>query len=258
MHSIGSVRRKLGLGTLLLGLAAWMLVGTSCTSPRMEHEYVDLGLPSKTVWATCNVGAKSAEEYGNFYAWGETKPKSDYSWSTYTLPSDSVTKDVQVISNNREETRKETYHRLTGRYSLETETKNLRPQDDAATVNWGKEWSTPTQEQWNELCDTTLCHWTQQKKGFLVTSKKNGKSIFLPACGMYYGKEAPKTFLNEGDSVRYDGHYWAATLSGVGKEMHLATVVGFNTGYQRMRFPVVSMAELCYGMSIRPVTKLQE
>ena len=185
MHSIGSVRRKLGLGTLLLGLAAWMLVGTSCTSPRMEHEYVDLGLPSKTVWATCNVGAKSAEEYGNFYAWGETKPKSDYSWSTYTLPSDSVTKDVQVISNNREETRKETYHRLTGRYSLETETKNLLPQDDAATVNWGKEWSIPTQEQWNELCDTTLCHWTQQKKGFLVTSKKNGKSIFLPACGMY-------------------------------------------------------------------------
>ena len=141
---------------------------------------------------------------------------------------------------------------------MDTETKNLLPQDDAATINWGQKWSTPTQEQWRELCDTTLCHWTQQKKGFLVTSKKNGKSIFLPACGMYYGKEAPKTFLNEGDSVRYDGHYWTATLSGVGKEMHLATVVGFNTGYQRMRFPVVSMAELCYGMSIRPVTKLQE
>ena len=190
-----------------------------------NHEYVDLGLPSGTKWATCNVGASNPEDCGNFYAWGETSPKEVYSDSTYTYHNNPTT-----LPSNK----------------------------DAATVNWGKEWSTPTQEQWNELCDTTLCHWTQQKKGFLVTSKKNGKSIFLPACGMYYGKEAPKTFLNEGDSVRYDGHYWTATLSGVGKEMHLASVVGFNTGYQRMRLPVVSMAELCYGMSIRPVAKLPE
>ena len=258
-QGIGLVERRLGLGTLLLGMAAVLLVGTSCTSSRMTHEYVDLGLPSKTAWATCNVDAKNAEDYGNFYAWGETKPKSDYSWSTYTLPCDSVTKDVQFISNNREETRKVTYHYLTDRYTSSDVITNVLPQDDAATVNWGKEWSTPTLEQWNELCDTTLCRWTQQKKGFLVTSKKNGKSIFLPACGLYYGKKAPETFLNEGDSVRYEGCYWAGKISGKGKAENYASNLRFNTGYQRMKLPYLSVIKDLYcGMSIRPVTKLQE
>ena len=116
----------------------------------------------------------------------------------------------------------------------------MQPEDDAATVNWGNEWSIPTLEQWQELCDTTLCRWTQQKKGFLVTSKKNGKSIFLPACGTYNGKEAPKTFLNEGDSVRYDGLYWSSTLSGKGRFEYSASYLRFNTGYQRMKLPILT------------------
>ena len=263
-QGIGSVERKIGMGSLLLGMAAALLVGTSCTSSRITqsgtssrktHEYVDLGLPSKTAWATCNVGAKKAGEYGNFYAWGETMPKSEYSWNTYTLPSETLIRNP--VLGDREFTDKRTYYRLTGPYN--TETKNLLPEDDAAKINWGEKWSTPTLEQWKELCDTTLCQWTQQKKGFLVTSKKNGKSIFLPACGMYYGKEAPKTFLNEGDSVRYDGCYWAGTISGKGKAENYASYLRFNTGYQRMKLPLITaIPDLYCGMSIRPVTKLQE
>ena len=267
---VGSIERESVTVTILLLLAASLLLTTSCSSTSKvaasstktsksaslkSHKYVDLGLPSKTLWATCNVGAKKAEEYGNFYAWGETKPKNDYSWETYTLPYETTGFKKPVLGD-REFTDKQTPHRLTGPY---TESMNMQPEDDAATVNWGNEWSIPTLEQWQELCDTTLCRWTQQKKGFLVTSKKNGKSIFLPACGNYYEKEAPKTFLNEGDSVRYDGLYWSSTLSGKGRFEYSASYLRFNTGYQRMKLPILtSIPDLYCGMSIRPVTKLKE
>ena len=267
---VGSIERESVTVTILLLLAASLLLTTSCSSSSKVatsstktsksaslegHKYVDLGLPSKTLWATCNVGAKKAVGYGNFYAWGETKPKNDYSWETYTLPYETTGFKKPVLGD-REFTDKQTPHRLTGSY---TESMNMQPEDDAATVNWGNEWSIPTLEQWQELCDTTLCRWTQQKKGFLVTSKKNGKSIFLPACGNYYEKEAPKTFLNEGDSVRYDGLYWSSTLSGKGRFEYSASYLRFNTGYQRMKLPILtSIPDLYCGMSIRPVTKLKE
>lgn len=270
---VGSIERESITVTILLLLAASLLLTTSCSSTSKVatsstktsksaslegHKYVDLGLPSKTVWATCNVGAQKAEEYGNFYAWGETQPKNEYSWKTYTLPYEKslASKPVQ---GDKGFTDKWTYHRLTGPYTMDTETKTLQPEDDAAIINWGQKWSTPTLEQWRELCDTTLCRWTQQKKGFLVTSKKNGKSIFLPACGMCNGTEAPKTFLNEGDSVRYDGLYWSGTLSGKNKPGNEASYLRFNTGYQRMNLPYITSAyELYLGMSVRPVAKLPE
>jgi len=270
---VGSIERESITVTILLLLAASLLLTTSCSSSSKVatsntkpsktaaingHGYVDLGLPSKTLWATCNVGAKKAEEYGNFYAWGETQPKNDYSWKTYTLPYEKSAADRPVQGDNGFKD-KLTSCRLTGPYSMDTETMNLLPEDDAATINWGQKWSIPTQEQWSELCDTTLCRWTQQKKGFLVTSKRNGKSIFLPACGMYNGTEAPETFLNEGDSVRYDGLYWSGTLYGKNWPGNEASCLRFNTGYQRNKLPRMSSAsELYLGMSIRPVAKLQE
>jgi len=272
-HYVGSIERESITVTILLLLAASLLLTTSCSSTSKVatsntktsksaslegHKYVDLGLPSKTVWATCNVGAKKAEEYGNFYAWGETQPKNEYSWKTYTLPYEKSPANRPVQGDNGFKDRL-MFCRLTGPYALDTETKTLLPEDDAATINWGQKWTTPTQEQWSELCDTTLCRWTQQKKGFLVTSKKNGKSIFLPACGMYFEKEAPKTFLNEGDSVRYDGLYWSGTLSGRNQAGYEVSCLRFNTGYQRMKLPRMSSAsELYVGMSVRPVAKLPE
>ena len=273
MQYVGSIERESITVTILLLLAASLILTTSCSSTSKVatsstkpsksaaingHGYVDLGLPSKTLWATCNVGAQKAEEYGNFYAWGETEPKNEYSWSTYTLPYEKSLASKPVQGDNGFKDRL-TFCRLTGPYALDTETKTLLPEDDAATINWGQKWTTPTQEQWSELCDTTLCRWTQQKKGFLVTSKKIGKSIFLPACGMYFEKEAPKTFLNEGDSVRYDGLYWSGTLSGKNKPGNEASYLRFNTGYQRMNLPYITSAyELYLGMSVRPVAKIQE
>ncbi len=123
------------------------------------HEYVDLGLPSGLLWATCNVGANAPEEYGNYYAWGETETKSSYDASnskTYrkrNLPSD--------ISGNS--------------------------QYDAARKNWGGSWRMPTRDEFEELLKYCTWTWTSRngKNGYEVQSKKNGNSIFLPAAGYW-------------------------------------------------------------------------
>lgn len=107
------------------------------------HEYVDLGLPSGTLWATMNVGADSPEDYGDYFAWGEITPNSNYTYS----------KNSKVLSLS----------------------------DDAANANWGGAWRMPTKAELDELINSsyTTCTWTGN--GRKVTSKINGNSIFLPA-----------------------------------------------------------------------------
>ena len=158
------------------------------------YAYVDLGLPSGTLWATCNVGANSPEEYGDYFAWGETAPKSDYSLSTYKYCKgfyDTMTKYCT-----------ESYY---GTVDNKTE---LEPSDDAATVNWGSDWQMPSREQRAELINSnyTTTTWTtlNGKYGRKITSKSNGNSIFLPAAGC---RDA--TSLIDAGS---DGYYWSRSL----------------------------------------------
>jgi len=141
------------------------------------HSYVDLGLPSGTLWATCNIGANSPEEYGDYFAWGETKGynsgKTNFSWDTYKWCKGdeySITKycndsDYGTVDNKTE----------------------LDLEDDAAYVNWGGNWRMPSEEQFEELIDDayTNSEWTSLNgvEGYKITSKKNGNSIFLPAAG---------------------------------------------------------------------------
>ena len=121
------------------------------------HEYVDLGLSVK--WATCNVGANSPEEYGNYYAWGETTTKYDYSSSN----SKTYGKSINDIKGNS--------------------------QYDAARANWGGDWRMPTKEEMRELIDNCTWIWTTQNgvNGFKVTSEVNRNYIFLPAAGYRSG-----------------------------------------------------------------------
>ena len=93
-----------------------------------EHEYVDLGLPSGTLWATCNVGASKPEEYGDYYAWGETEPKEVYDWSTYRWCNGGRTSLTKYNT-------KSSYGIVDNKTELELE-------DDAAYVNWGPSWHT--------------------------------------------------------------------------------------------------------------------
>ena len=152
-----------------------------------EHEYVDLGLPSGTLWATCNIGANSPEEYGDYLAWGETTTKSDYNWSTY-FDTDNGSSFKKYNSNGG----------LT----------ELQPTDDAATANWGSDWQMPSLAQIQELCSSnTTTEWTQVNgvNGRKITSKSNGNSIFLPAAGYRIA-----TGLDGAGSY---GYYWSRLLS---------------------------------------------
>ena len=194
------------------------------TSP----EYVDLGLPSGTLWATFNLGAHSPEEDGNYYAWGETSGKWEYSWEQYRyydINDYSLTK--YCTQSNK---------------GIVDDLTELLPEDDAATANWGSEWQTPSLEDFSELMnsDFTTSAWTTQdgKYGFKITSKKNGNSIFLPAAGYCY----ETTF----DADDENGCYWSRTLA---TDAPLKAQAQFFSAYGAG----TSALERMYGLSIRPV-----
>jgi uncharacterized protein (TIGR02145 family) len=149
-----------------------------------EHAYVDLGLPSGLLWATCNVGADTPEDYGDYFAWGETQPKSVYNYDTY-----------QYYDGNN-------LTKYTGSDGLAT----LLPEDDAATANWGNGWRMPTQTEWQELLDNTTSTLTTQNGvyGRLFTAS-NGNSIFLPAAGWRRNSSL--------DYAGSYGYYWSSSLS---------------------------------------------
>lgn len=163
------------------------------------HEWVDLGLPSGLKWATCNVGASSPEDSGNYYAWGETSTKSDYS------NDNSLT-----YLKSEFELYKGEITRISG---------ILESSHDAASVNWGGSWRMPTNVEIKELAYKCTWTWTTQNgmKGYRVTGP-NGKSIFLPASGRYYGT----SLLFNGE----EGHYWSA--SGSSADTHAAHHIAFD------------------------------
>lgn len=155
-------------------------------TPPDNHEWVDLGLPSGTLWATCNVGASNPEEYGDYFAWGETEPKEDYSWTTYKWcngTSDSMTKYCTSISGT-----------VDGKSELE-------PEDDAAYVNWGPEWRMPTYDQIKELINKCTWTWTTVNgvNGRMVTGP-NGNTMFMPVPGVR---------IHEGFTDIGWGYYWS-------------------------------------------------
>lgn len=163
-------------------------------SPSIEmhngHEYVDLGLPSGLLWATCNVGAESPEDYGDYFAWGETSPKSDYdTYKYYSSSTDELTKYCTDSDYGPTDTKT-----------------TLDLIDDAARVNLGGSWRMPTSAEQDELREKCTWTWTTLNgiKGYKVTSKSNGNSIFLPAAGYRDGADVY--------SVGSLGDYWSSSL----------------------------------------------
>ena len=167
--------------------------GTSYTScPDGNHPHlIDLGLPSGTKWACCNVGASKPEDYGGYFAWGETKEKSKYLWDTYIHYSNWTIYDIgKDIAGS---------------------------QYDAAKANWGIPWVMPSLEQMNELVDKCTSNWTMMNgvNGIKFTSS-NGASIFLPAANNG----------NELDRRGSYGQYWSSSLD----ESYPSTAWSLRTG----------------------------
>ena len=219
-----------------------------------EHEYVDLGLPGGVLWATCNIGAQKPEEYGKYFAWGETRGYAkdeshafnwaDYKWMTpgqsswnyvtkYTTADGYFNccwyKDYIYVGT--------TVDGVTYKNLIE-----LLPEDDAATANWGSGWRIPTRQETKDLFDSryTSRKWVTVNgvPGRMITSKSNGNSIFLPAAGYrQYSK-----FDGEGSF----GRYWTSDLTQANcssaKRMYLDSIL-------------IDWADddRCCGLPVRPV-----
>lgn len=202
-----------------LFLATIIIVFASCeqkvelptSGSHSGHDYVDLGLSVQ--WATCNVGADSPVEYGDYFAWGETETKKAFSEETYTF---ILSPDV-----------------LTRRY-------------DAATANWGEGWRMPSKQEANELCEE--CTFVRKKingvAGLLITGP-NGNSIFLPANGQKYDYDV--------EGAKVEGYYWTTVLDdwfGFDMQAYCISFVNHSDGVTSFSCSM-NFREL--GMGIRPV-----
>lgn len=178
------------------------------------HAYVDLGLPSGTLWATCNVGADTPEGYGDYFAWGETTPKDTYRWSTYKYCYGGYNKLTKYCNNS-------SY----GNNGFTDNLTVLQAMDDAATVNWGNGWRMPAKEEWQELYQNTTCTWTTRNgvNGRLFTAT-NGNSLFLPAAASRWDDDL--------FPVGTRGYYWSSSLDK--DSPRFAWYLDFNSDYADM------------------------
>ena len=189
-----------------------------------------MGLSVK--WATCNVGANSPEEYGDYFAWGETDPKSNYTWETYKFRTSGDSWNNVKFSK---------YNTMSSFGHIDNITE-LQLGDDVACAKWGGNWRMPTYAEFEELLDNCEKEWTTYNgvKGYKFTSKKNGKSIFLPAAGSRDGTDP------YGAGTR--GRYWSSSLFTVRPsyaEYLIFNSVNVNTNYYYRH----------YGLSVRPVSE---
>ena len=195
---------------------------TPCLCVVFTNSYVDLSLPSGTLWATMNVGASKPEDYGDFFAWGETEPKSDYNGNNYF--------DASYSKYNK---------------SSNTE---LLPEDDVAYVKWGYDWCMPSKNQLAELINSsyTTKEWTTYNgvKGHWITSKTNWNSIFLPAGGIIRGSSREK----EGSY----GYYWSRTID-INYSGYAWHLYNYSNGLYVRDNNDTNFGRRMYGLNVRPV-----
>lgn len=202
-------------------------------------EAVDLGLSVQ--WASFNVGAFAPEEYGDYFAWGETSPKAEYSWETYKWCNGS---EYSLTRYNYDGNYGETdYCSMLNAYNYE---------DDAARANWQGNWRIPTEEEWNEICNYNNCSWEWQENyngsgvnGYLVSSLKQGytdRSIFLPAAGYRIDQW-----------VSLDGrmgHYWSSIIDN--NNPAVGKYLGYSGSFVGATFPSSGFPRFA-GFPVRPV-----
>ena len=207
------------------------------------YDFVDLGLPSGTMWAKCNVGATVPEAAGDYFAWGEVETKSDYTSITYKYAAGSLEgeQDYDALAGVSKYNTSFTMGKVDNR-------KVLEPEDDAAHVNMGGAWRMPTIEEWTELL--TYCTMKATKinevMGYTFTAQ-NGNSIFIPSVGLRYGEI--QMFNGPIESMIF-GFYWSSSLCT--EDCSMAQYV--HTGNAQSTTPL-GFSYRFYGQSVRAVFK---
>ncbi len=166
------------------------------------HKCVDLGLPSGTLWAACNVGAKNPEECGNYFAWGELRQKALYDWMMYVHCNYSSRGQIDLL-----------------RYNKRDKQRQMNLSHDAAHTILGGNWRIPTSEEVKELLQ--YCNWILTSRNGVMGYRiigRNREEIFLPFAGYMTNQTV--------NNIKTDGYYWTSTIS----ETHLyyAECIHFN------------------------------
>lgn len=192
--------------------------------PDDHHPHmIDMGLPSGTLWSCCNVEASKPEDYGGYYAWGETETKETYNWSTYLHKGAADPTDYADLGADIAGT-----------------------QYDVAYVKWGAEWQMPSDKQFKELVDRSSSVWTTQNgvygRKFTGT---NGGTIFFPATGV--------RFDDSNISLGGQGCYWASTIYMKNELGQLANSLFFFETSVYVGGPDAALCE--YGNPVRPIAK---
>lgn len=196
-----------------------------------DHDYVDLGLPSGCLWATNNVGANSPTEFGNYYAWGETFVKNNYSWSSYKWcdgSENSLTKYCFQEKNGTVDSLKE-----------------ITNYDDVVVIEWGAGWRMPTRKELEELIDGCTWVWVNDYKGSGIPgrvgiSNTNRNTIFFPAAGFCDSTVCLEKGVN--------GYYWSSSIN-IPYSMTAMDLVVSEPYFDYRNL------ERCYGLPIRAVSK---
>ena len=212
--------------TLNITFATLIANAQSCPDSNHPHA-IDLGLPSGTKWACCNVGATAPEGFGGYYAWGETEVKEKYEWSNYIHSDGSETTCHDIGAD------------IAG------------TQYDVAHVKWGDSWVMPSQEQIQELIDNCSYTWvsTNEKRGGLITAQ-NGNTIFLPEAllhgdGVLESKNGSMNIV--ADQMPNSGFYWSSTQSK--SDPLVASYLLIND----FAAPSGRSIQRRYGLAVRPV-----
>lgn len=225
-------------------------MGVTVSGKVGNYTYVDLGLKSGTKWAAYNVGATKPAEYGDYFAWAETKPKVDYGWKTYKY----CTVDDKGWLDECLKYRTSTNSKFDSPDNILV----LEADDDAATANWGGAWRMPTKEEQKELLDGCEWKWTDDFNGSGIAgrigiSHANGNKIFLPAAGIRLGTELYS------DGVY--GGFWSSSLCEEFDVSHSAYFLGFGEisvydGYYDLNSDFgADRIERSLGLSVRAVVK---
>ena len=206
------------------------------------EEYVDLGLPSGIKWAKRNLGASKPSDYGDYYAWGETEPKAEYTWATYKWMQAGQSDWKHITKYTVADGQTEGIWYDAGGTFIGDNKTTLEAADDAATRKLGSPWRMPTLVEIRELLDANNCTWTwttqDGKNGYEVKSKTNGNSLFLPAAGCRKGSG----LYNAGSG----GGYWSSSLGTA--YSYYARGLGFVSDLHDWS-PDIRF----YGFSVRPV-----
>ena len=233
---------KAGINQKGLEVATAPEVTEEAVVPVAAADYVDLGLTSGTKWATFNIGAAKPEQYGSYYAWGETEPysatgKTNFTWATYKWCNGTVLQLTKYCTRS-----------MYGNDGFTDNLTELQTADDAAYVKWGTEWRIPNKAQIRELIDE--CTWTwienynsSNLSGYIVTGKKQGytdKSIFIPITGHRFNAELKDTGI---------GYYWSREINEEEGLPSYSSCLKITKGSSPQLFDM----DRCYGFTVRPV-----